>query len=107
HRRVVRERFPDNLIPLVQDGGWGISSQLLHEDPVGWFSDDIARIAAIRESFAEALTWLQDRLGSSMSSWTWGALHRLGAKHPAAPTALPPHPFHQPSPPPHGVARPH
>ncbi|HKG24672.1 MAG TPA: penicillin acylase family protein, partial [Thermomicrobiales bacterium] len=88
HQRVVRERFPDDLIPLVQDSGWGVSSQLLDEDPVGWFPDDATRIAAIRDAFGEALTWLQHRLGSPIAGWTWGALHRLGATHPAARTDL-------------------
>lgn len=88
HQRVVRERFAADLIPLVQDSGWGISSQLLHEDLVAWFPDDATRLAAIRDAFAEALTWLQDRLGPAMATWTWGALHRLGATHPAARTDL-------------------
>jgi penicillin G amidase len=104
HQRVVRERFAANLIPLVQDSGWGLSSALLHEDPLGWFPDHAARITALREAFREALTWLQNRLGSPPSTWTWGALHRLGAKHPVARTDLQHEIFDMPSRPHQGGA---
>lgn len=104
HQRVVRERFAPEIVPLVQDSGWGLSSELLHDDLHGWFPDNAARITAIREAFTEALSWLEDRLGPAVSSWTWGALHRLGAQHPAARTDLQHELFDMPSRPHQGGA---
>jgi penicillin amidase len=61
---------------------------LLHENSAGWFADDGARLAAIQAAFVEALDWLEQRLGPDVSSWRWGAIHRLGVRHPAARTPL-------------------
>jgi penicillin amidase len=85
---VVRERVSPDLIPLVVDSGWGLSSALLHENLTGWFVDDDARLAAIREAFAEAVAWLTERFGQDQDGWAWGKLHTLGAVHPAARTPL-------------------
>lgn len=88
HQHVVRRRFSDELHALVQDSGWGLSSDLLHSDETGWFSDDAERTAAIRAAFDEALDWLEERFGPDPTAWQWGAIHRLGAVHPAARTEL-------------------
>lgn len=86
HQRVIRTRFSDKLHPLVQDAGWGLSSDLLHADVAEWFESDAARTEAIRESFKEAVEWLAEKFGPDPSIWGWGKLHRLGAIHPAAQT---------------------
>lgn len=88
HQRVVRERFPAELVPLVQDAGWGLTSQLFHDNVAGWFTSNDARQAAMRESFSEAIAWLRKNLGPEQSGWRWGAIHRLGASHPAARTPI-------------------
>ena len=88
HQRVIRERFSAALHPLVQDAGWGLSSDLLHANVADWFEADAFRLAAVRESFGDALDWLAERFGSDPSAWRWGDLHRLGAVHPAARTPL-------------------
>ncbi|CAN5726186.1 penicillin acylase family protein [soil metagenome] len=88
HQHVVRKQFPENLVPLVQDGGWGLSSALLHQNETGWFDSDAERIDTIRASMREALDWLGERLGADPRSWQWGSIHRLGAVHPAARTEL-------------------
>lgn len=88
HQRVIRERFNDKLHPLVQDAGWGLSSDLLHANVADWFSSDEARLAAIRDAFKEAVDWLAATFGPDPATWAWGKLHRLGALHPAARTPL-------------------
>jgi penicillin amidase len=85
-RRVVRERFAP-VAPLVDGAGTGLASQLLHADPAGWLPPG-GRIAAIRDTFAESVDWLRARLGDASAAWTWGALHRLGVRSPAARTPL-------------------
>jgi penicillin amidase len=88
HQTVVARRFPEHLIPLVRDAGWGLSSDLLHRNVAGWFEDDAERVETIRTAFAEALAWLTERLGAGVQTWHWGRIHRLGAVHPVARTPL-------------------
>lgn len=88
HQHVVARRFPESILPLVRDSGWGLSSDLLHTNVANWFDDDAERIVTIQTAFAEAIDWLTERLGAEMSAWRWGAIHRLGAIHPAACTPL-------------------
>lgn len=88
HQTVIARRFPEPLVPLVRDAGWGLSSDLLHRNVAGWYDDDPERIAAIQQAFGEALDWLTDRFGPDQSTWAWGGIHRLGAVHPAARTPL-------------------
>jgi penicillin amidase len=88
HQNVIRARFSDALHALVQDAGWGLSSDLLHANVADWFASDAARLDAIRASFKEAVDWLAAKFGPDPSAWAWGKLHRLGAVHPAARTPL-------------------
>jgi penicillin amidase len=88
HQQVVRKRFAEHLVHLVQDSGWGLSSALLHENTSDWFDSDAERIAAMQTAMREALAWLTERLGADSRAWQWGAIHRLGAVHPAARTDL-------------------
>ncbi len=88
HQTVVARRFSEPLLPLVRDAGWGLSSDLLHGNVADWFDDDAERQRAIQTAFAQALDWLTERLGPDRHRWQWGAIHRLGAVHPAARTPL-------------------
>jgi penicillin amidase len=88
HQRVIARRFPEHLIPLVRDAGWGLSSDLLHSNVAAWFDDDPEREGAIRTAFVEAIAWLTERLGADLNAWQWGRIHRLGAVHPVARTLL-------------------
>ncbi|MER3436841.1 MAG: hypothetical protein C4346_04080, partial [Chloroflexota bacterium] len=72
HLPVVRERFSLERAPLVQDSGWGLSSDLLHRNVADWFASEEAREAAIREAFDEALAWLAEQLGPDPAGWEWG-----------------------------------
>ena len=88
HQHVIRQRFPEELAVLVQDAGWGLSASLLHGDPTGWFASDDLRKETMQLALTEALDWLTERLGDDPAQWMWGSIHRLGAVHPAARTAL-------------------
>ncbi|HET9658766.1 MAG TPA: penicillin acylase family protein [Thermomicrobiales bacterium] len=88
HQHVIRQRFPDDLAMLVQDAGGGLSASLLHGDRTGWFETDELRRETIVTAMRETLDWLSERLGPDPSAWAWGRIHRLGAVHPAARTAL-------------------
>lgn len=88
HQTVIAHRFPERLVPLVRDAGWGLSSDLLHRNVAEWFVSEDDRIAAMRSAFSEAIAWLTERFGPAPTSWAWGSLHRLGAAHPAARTQL-------------------
>lgn len=88
HHNVVRVRFQEHHAVIVQDSGQGLSSALLHANEHHWFASDEARITTIRQSFAEALGYLVEKLGPDPQGWRWGDLHTLGATHPAASTPL-------------------
>jgi penicillin amidase len=88
HQNVIRQRFPEHLATQVQDAGWGLSASLLHGDPTGWFASDDLRRETIRLAMSQALDWLTERLGDDPALWFWGMIHRLGAVHPVARTAL-------------------
>lgn len=88
HQHVVRHRFDERLVPLVQDAGWGLSSSLILENDSNWFDSDDQRMSVALLALTEALAWLSDRLGNDLASWKWGDIHRLGATHPAAQTPL-------------------
>ncbi len=88
HQHVVRHRFAEQLVPLVQDAGWGLSSSLLLKNDLEWFDSDDQRKRSVLLALDEAIAWLSDRLGGAMESWKWGDIHRLGATHPAARTPL-------------------
>ncbi len=88
HQHVIRQRFPEQLTSLVQDAGWGLSASLLHGDPTAWFASDDLRLETMRLAMTEALDWLTKRLGDDLDQWAWGRIHRLGAVHPVARTAL-------------------
>jgi penicillin amidase len=96
HKRVMRERFPEERFPFAIDSGNGLSGSLLHANTGEWFTDDHARLQAIRETFTESVAWIVDTLGSDPAGWAWGNLHTLGGIHPAAQTPLQRHFFNLP-----------
>ena len=58
----------------------GLAAALLNEDCVGWF-EHRTRDAAVLEAFDATFEELSSRLGSDLSLWTWGNVHRIGLKH--------------------------
>lgn len=79
-RAVAGERFPEDQAELVSGAIGGLASQLLREDPVGWFEHQPRRSAVVR-AWRAGLAELSRRMGPEVSSWTWGRAHRIHLRH--------------------------
>ena len=101
----MQERFGPDRLAIGLDSGNGLSAALLHENLAGWFRDEAARLAAIRDAFSASIEWLVQRRSDDSSQWTWGSLHTVDATHPAASTPLQHLLFDIPPSPPRMVAR--
>ncbi len=83
-RIVLAERFDEGAIPLVAMGAEGLAMHLLappdRNEPLEWFAggDRHERVLAAFQMVIEDLT---ERLGSEISGWQWGKLHRLMMNH--------------------------
>lgn len=77
---VAAERFPKDQIKLVSGAIGGLASQLLREDPAGWFERQSHRSALI-QTWRASLEELSRRIGPEVSSWTWGRAHRIHLRH--------------------------
>ena len=80
-KAVVATRFAGETAVLLAGGASGLASALLRENLAGWFDDEQTRRQAIAAAFTTALNLLTQRLGTEVSSWTWGRLHRLDLRH--------------------------
>jgi penicillin amidase len=80
-RAVVETRFAGETAVLLAGGASGLASALLAENLAGWFDDEQTRRQAIAAAFTTTLKVLRQRLGTEVSSWTWGRLHRLDLRH--------------------------
>ena len=86
---VAAERFSTDAAALAAGdpaafvaGGIGsLSLRLLADDDVGWFASADERDAALRSAMTRTLDQLAERLGSDMSTWSWGRLHTLQLRH--------------------------
>jgi penicillin amidase len=94
---VATRRFGDDkavagLIGGTQSGGarmtelaagavGGLALELLGKDRAGWFAGG-ERLTAIRNAMKDAVADLEERMGSDMSKWSWGKLHRMALRHP-------------------------
>jgi penicillin amidase len=79
-RAVAKERFSAEIVELMAGAIGGLAAVLLNEDGVGWFEHG-TRDAAVLEAFDATFAELSSRLGSDLSRWTWGNVHRIGLKH--------------------------
>lgn len=77
---VARERFNGQEAELIVMTIGGLANRLLTDDPHGWFSTE-KREEAVEAAFLSALETLALRLGSDISTWTWGGIHRLRLRH--------------------------
>jgi penicillin G amidase len=60
--------------------------QILDKPESSWFDDVTTnkvetRDEIIRKSFADALTYLEEKLGKDITNWQWGNLHKVTFKH--------------------------
>lgn len=82
-RAVAERRFSGEAAALVAGAIPGVSSRLLSADPHGWFASDRApgRVAAIVDTFANAVETLAQRFGENLLDWGWGRVHKLQQWH--------------------------
>ena len=64
-----------------------VTARLLHDGTSAWFDDTNTpqvetRDDILRKSLQEAISALQERLGSDMKQWQWGELHTMVLQHP-------------------------
>lgn len=86
-REALLARLPENLLGVVFPVSAGLTEPLLLEDPAGWFASPEARRTALRAAWDGAARLLERELGPDRSAWSWGRLHTLTLRHPAATTA--------------------
>ena len=79
-RTVADARFPPDQAELVAGAIGGLATELLVDDPAGWFGER-SRDAAVLGAMEATLADLADRLGPDMKTWTWGRLHPIPLQH--------------------------
>lgn len=79
-RRVASERFEAELADALSGTIGGLAGALIHEDTAGWFAES-DREAAMVHALRDTLTEIEDRLGTDMSAWEWGNLHKVQLRH--------------------------
>ena len=81
-RRVVRVRFPDDVVQLVVGRGGSVARQVLTGQALDWTPDDWDLDREVHAALGDALDWLRRRVGSRKSQWRWGRLHTVTFRHP-------------------------
>jgi penicillin G amidase len=65
---------------LMAKGVEPVAARLIAADPNEWFPNGDHQ-QELERTFNEALAFLEDRFGATMSDWTWGKLHVMPLKH--------------------------
>ena len=81
-RRVVRVRFPDDVVQLVVGRGGSVARQVLTGQALEWTLDDWDLDGEVQAALGDALDWLRRRVGPRKSQWRWGRLHTVTFRHP-------------------------
>ncbi len=77
--RVARERFPDQLVPLVSGQG-GPAARLIEHADLAWFAGDLRR--ELEEAARAALALVREHHGTEPAGWQWGRVHHAHWRHP-------------------------
>ncbi|MDP7579044.1 MAG: penicillin acylase family protein [SAR202 cluster bacterium] len=78
---VASQRFEASVVPLIAGAISGLAVSLLSENSSNWFDNTEDLQNTVLESLNTALDELEERLGENMSSWHWGALHKIQLDH--------------------------
>ncbi len=81
-RRVVRVRFPNDVVQVVVGRGGSVARQVLTGQALDWTPDDWDLDAEVHAALGDALDWLRRRVGPRRSQWRWGRLHTVTFRHP-------------------------
>ena len=77
---VASERFEGDIAELLGSAVAGLSAELLDEDRHSWFAKGGRDTAALK-AMSRTLAAMEARLGPDMSTWTWGAVHKVQLGH--------------------------
>jgi len=77
--RVARERFPAELVPLVQGQG-GPGARLIERGDLAWFAGDLR--LELEAAARDAMVLVRARHGGDPAGWTWGGVHHAHWRHP-------------------------
>jgi penicillin amidase len=77
--RVILERFPARLVPLLH-AQTGVAARLIEHGDLEWFSNGVRE--ELLATAADAMQQLRARFGSEPAAWQWGAVHRAHWRHP-------------------------
>ena len=75
---VAAERFDDEAVPLVAGAISGYAVRLLDNAE---FGNSPPRNETIVTSMLRSVDALTERLGSDMSEWRWGRIHKIALNH--------------------------
>lgn len=81
-RRVVRVRFPNDVVQVVVGRGGSVARRVLTGQALDWTPDDWDLDAEVHAALGDALDWLRRRVGPRRSQWRWGRLHTVTFRHP-------------------------
>lgn len=84
---VLRELFPEPRFgPLARSWrfAWWGAVRILTASASPWFPGDEEKDRMLIAAFARAAEWCAEQQGPDPSSWSWGALHEFGPRHPLA-----------------------
>ena len=81
---VAAERFPENSLSLISGGISGLAVNLLREDKHKWFKNDNRQNATI-QAMSLSISKLTALIGSNMSEWFWGEIHKINLPHKLSP----------------------
>ena len=77
---VAAERFSGEEVPLVAGAISGFAVRLLSDDKHGFLRSS-SQEDAIEASMVRAIEAMTERLGSDMSEWRWGRIHKIMLNH--------------------------
>jgi penicillin G amidase len=77
--RVLLERFPPRLAPLLQTQT-GVAARLIESGDLDWFSGSVHD--ELVATAARAIQQVRARYGGEPSAWRWGGVHRAHWLHP-------------------------
>jgi penicillin amidase len=77
--RVARERFPDELVPLVSSQG-GPGARLIEHGDLAWFGGELR--LELESAAKQTLERVRTRHGGDPAGWQWGRVHHAHWRHP-------------------------
>ena len=81
-RRVMRVRFPDEVVRLVAGRGGSVARRVLTGDAREWTPEGWDVEEEVCAALLDARDWLHRHVGTREAQWRWGRLHTVTFRHP-------------------------